>query len=369
MREFLAANHLRFAPHGKTTMSPELFALQMDDGAWALTLATVQQMRVARAAGIARIVLANELIASADIAYVLEEMRSDPGFEFYCLVDSHEGVRRLAEAAHAQPPGRPLRVLIELGQSGGRAGLRTVESALALAREIKAANPLLSLCGVEGFEGLSQHLPETEAVPRVRALLQAILSAATIIDENGLFSGEEILLSAGGSAFYDLVAETLGCGGFRKPSFVVLRSGCYLTHDAGLYQRSFSEIAQRSPRACAGGAFENALEVWCYVLSVPEPSRAILGAGRRDFGHDAAPPIPLKHFRTGRDLAPAPAGWTIASINDQHAHMMVPPGADVNVGDAIGLGVSHPCTTFDKWRLLYVVDDAYVVQSGVQTFF
>jgi D-serine dehydratase len=153
---------------------------------------------------------------------------------------------------------------------------------------------------------------------------------------------------------------------------VVLRSGCYFTHDAGVYERSFAEVLERSPdaRAVAGG-FQNALEVWAYVLSVPEPGRAILGAGRRDFGHDAGPPRPLKRFRPGRDAAPATAdpAWVIAAINDQHAHMTVPAGADIAVGDMLALGVSHPCTTFDRWRLMYVVDDDYHVRSAIQTCF
>jgi D-serine dehydratase len=123
-------------------------------------------------------------------------------------------------------------------------------------------------------------------------------------------------------------------------------------------------------RAVAGG-FENALEVWAYVLSVPEPGRAILGAGRRDFGHDAGSPRPLKRFRPGCDGAPAAAdpAWEIAAINDQHAHMIFAPANDVAIGDMIALGVSHPCTTFDRWRLMYVVDDDYHVRSAIQTCF
>jgi D-serine dehydratase len=152
----------------------------------------------------------------------------------------------------------------------------------------------------------------------------------------------------------------------------VLRSGCYLTHDAGVYERSFGEVRDRSAtaRGIVGG-FRNALEVWAYVLSVPEPGRAILGAGRRDFGHDAGPPRPLKRFRPGRDSAPsaASAAWEIAAINDQHAHMAFAPGDEVAVGDMVGLGVSHPCTTFDKWRVLFVVDDDYRVVSAVHTCF
>ena len=181
-----------------------------------------------------------------------------------------------------------------------------------------------------------------------------------------------MILSAGGSAYYDLVAERLGEVRLSKPAMLLLRCGCYLSHDVGLYARSFGQVLDRSSAARAvPGRFQNALEVWTYVLSVPEPGRAILGAGRRDFGADIGPPKALKLFRPGRDPAPVAlaAAWEIAAVNDQHAHMTFPSEGDVAVGDMIALGPSHPCTTFDRWRLIYVVDDDYTVTSAIRTCF
>jgi D-serine dehydratase len=59
----------------------------------------------------------------------------------------------------------------------------------------------------------------------------------------------------------------------------------------------------------------------------------------------------------------------MAAVSDQHAHLTVPPGHGVAVGDLVALGPSHPCTTFDKWRTLYLVDDDYTVTEEVPTFF
>jgi D-serine dehydratase len=370
MQAFTAQAGARLAPHGKTTMSPELFARQMADGAWGLTVATVQQMRVALGAGVRRIVLANELVAAQDIEAVLATLQAEPAPEVFVLADSLEGVRRLAARAVGRPH-RPLKVLVEIGYVGGRTGCRSVDTALAVARAIKAAAPGLALAGVEAFEGLNQTLPEAEGAAKVAALLADVAAATRAMDAERLFDGERVMLSAGGSAFYDMVAEGLAGIGLTKPSELVLRSGCYLTHDAGLYERSFREALKRSPAARAiPGGFQNALEVWAYVLSVPEPGRAILGAGRRDFGHDAGPPRPLKHFRPGRDAEPGAAGgWEIVAVNDQHAHMTFPPADGLAIGDMVALGVSHPCTTFDRWRLMYVVDDDYRVVSAIQTCF
>jgi len=372
MRDFVQRTGAKLAPHGKTTLSPQLFARQIADGAWGITLSTAQHVKVARMAGVRRILLANETVSPVEIAWLLGELRADPDLELLCLVDSTAGVRRLADAAAAHPIGRPLGVLLEVGYPGGRAGCRSLAEALAVAQAVRAAEPHLVLRGVEGFEGLHQHLPAEAGAAKVAEFLQAVIEVAERIDAEGLLGGGAPILSAGGSAFYDMVMQAFSGARLSWPPEIILRSGCYLTHDAGLYERSFSEVRDRSATARGiEGRFQNALEVWAYVLSIPEPRRMILGAGRRDFGHDAAMPTALKVFRPGRDSAPrpAPAGWEVVGVNDQHAHVTLPQGADVAVGDMVALGVSHPCTTFDKWRLLLVVDEDYRVTSAVQTFF
>lgn len=371
MRQFVERTGAKLAPHGKTTMCPELFRLQLADGSWAITLATVQQVRVARQAGIDRVLLANELASPRDIAYILEELCEHPSFEFYCLVDSLAGVQRLATAASERRIGRPLQLLVEIGYVGGRTGCRDTEGALAVARAVKAAEPHLMLCGVEGFEGLFGYLPSIEAVPKVRRFLEHVVEGAERIDRAGLIGSDEIILSAGGSAYYDLVTEIFGRARLTRKKSTVLRSGCYLTHDAGWYERLFQDVTERSSTARSiTSRFQNALEVWAYVLSLPEKGRAILGAGRRDFGHDAGPPVPLKHSRPGGSAQPdALFGCEIVTINDQHAHMRCPEGLDIQVGDLVGLGISHPCTTFDRWQLLYVVDDRYTIRAALRTFF
>jgi D-serine dehydratase len=372
MREFVQRTGATLAPHGKTSLSPQLFARQIADGAWGITLSTAQHVKVARMAGVQRILLANEPVGPVETGYLLDEMRADPAFELLCLVDSIEGVQRLAAAAAERPVGRPLEVLLEVGYAGGRAGCRDLASATVVAQAVRDAAPQLALRGVEGFEGLHQHLPAPEGAAKVTDFLQALVCIAEHLDAERLFGAEPAILSAGGSAFYDLVMQVFSGARLSRPPEIILRSGCYLTHDAGLYERSFREVRERSATARdVAGRFQNALEVWAYVLSVPKSRRAILGAGRRDFGHDAAMPSPFKHFRPGRDarVRAAPFGWEIVAVNDQHAHMVLPEGADVRVGDMVALGVSHPCTTFDKWRLIMVANEAYAITSAIQTFF
>lgn len=370
MRDFLARTGAILAPHGKTTLSPQLFALQIADGAWGITLSTAHHVRVARLAGVRRVLLANEPVGRQELATLMAECAADPEFELFCLVDSVEGVRRLSEAVGAANLARPLGVLLEIGDVGGRCGARDMAGAMTVARAV-AAMPDLALRGVEAFEGLHQHSPAGEGATRVRELLSRMVAVAEQLDGEALLADGSPILSAGGSAFYDLVTEIFAGASLSRAPQVILRSGCYLTHDAGLYERSFREARDRSQvvRTIEGG-FHNALEVWAHVLSVPEPARAILGMGRRDFGDDAARPVPLHLFRPGRDAAPgAPPMGRIVAVNDQHAHLALEPGDDVAVGDMIGFGVSHPCTTFDKWRLMAIVNEDYDVISAIETFF
>jgi D-serine deaminase-like pyridoxal phosphate-dependent protein len=310
------------APHGKTTMAPALIRRQLEAGAWGMTAASVPQLTVMRDAGARRVILANQLVGAPEIAWFERERQ---GIEAYCLVDSVAGVHALAAGVRA-----PLPVLIELG--GPRAGCRTLEAALAVADTVE---PPLVLAGVEGFEGT---LPAGEVDPylaRLRELVQAL-------DARGAFAGE-IIATAGGSAFFDRVVEALR---FDRPVRVILRSGCYITHDDGVY-------AESSPLP----ELRAALELWARVLSCPEPGLAIAGFGKRDAPYDLGLPLVRSH-----------AGVRVDALNDQHAFLDDPDGV-LRVGDTVVCGISHPCTAFDKWPLIGVVDDDDVVAGAVRTHF
>jgi D-serine dehydratase len=139
----------------------------------------------------------------------------------------------------------------------------------------------------------------------------------------------------------------------------------------GAYRQAQSKILERNPIAhkMKSGLLP-ALQVWAYVQSIPDPDRAIIGMGKRDAAFDAGFPTPAQHFRPG-DKAPneAPTHWTITKMMDQHAYMQIAVGDDLHVGDMIGFDISHPCLTFDKWRLLPILDANYQVIDMVQTFF
>jgi len=152
----------------------------------------------------------------------------------------------------------------------------------------------------------------------------------------------------------------------------LLRSGCYITHDHGTYKRYVSAVDARL--GCAPGeSLRPALEVWTQVQSCPEPGLAILAVGRRDLSFDIELPMPIARAPRGAmATSGVPASWKITGLNDQHAHLRW-GDADAAlapvVGERIGLGISHPCTTFDKWHWMPMVDADYrVVDAAVMVF-
>jgi len=332
------------APHGKTHMSPQLAARQLAAGACAITVATISQARTYRAFGVSDLILANELVERAGLRWLASELGSDPDFGMVCWVDSVRGVEIMTDALEQAGAGRPLDVCVEVGVDGGRTGCRTVALADAVARAV-VASPHLRLVGVSGYEGALGHDVSPAGRDAVRAYLSTMRAALQRLA--GCFESDDILVSAGGSTHFDLVAEMLTEWPTGLPVRTVLRSGCYLTHDDGLYQRT-------SPLP-----FRPALSVWAQVCSAPEPGLALLTMGRRDVAFDQDLPMP-------RGLP----GSTVVKLNDQHAFVRSDPAGDrIEVGDWIEFGVSHPCTVFDKWQVIPVLDTRNRVVDLIRTFF
>ena len=370
MADFTAQSGVALAPHGKTTMCPQIFERQIDAGAWGITVATVQQLGICVDVGIRRIIMANQLVSRLDVARVVELCNRYADLELYFLIDSLQQWQLVAAEAQRHTLARPLTALLELGLVGGRTGARTVDEALAVARAI-ASTPSVELAGVECYEGLTIIGDADEDARHVGAFLEYVKDVASVCDAERLFTRDTIILSAGGSAVFDIVARELPTL-LSRPVCTILRSGCYVTHDSGLYERMFRALEKRAGgRSQTRSGLRAALEVWTQVQSRPEPTLAILTMGKRDVSYDVDMPRPIAWYRANIHDEPkaAPPEWRITKLNDQHAYLEVPADADLLVGDLLGCGISHPCTTFDKWKLLIEVDDAYNVVGGLRTFF
>jgi D-serine dehydratase len=368
MAEFLHRTGVSICPHGKTTMAPQLFHRQLADGAWGITLATAQEVRIAYEHGVKRILMANELVGGDFIRWLQQTLDRDPGFDFTCLVDSAEGVQRLGSAAQGD---RQIAVLVELGIHGGRTGVRSLEEGLAVARAVKAS-PHLALRGVECYEGILMTKDPAQDVAAITTWLDLLGDLAHRCAAEELFETDEVILTAGGSAYFDLVVRRLARLDLGRVSRVLLRSGCYLSHDAGHYAQLVNLLEERLPEAWRSPThLTPALEIWGQVISRPEPTLAFLNLGKRDAGHDLGLPKPARWFRKGLHAAPlrAPDSWRLQTLYDQHAKLEIPADAELRFGDLVGCTISHPCTTFDKWKVVFSVDDDYRVVEAIQTFF
>jgi D-serine dehydratase len=359
MAQFVAGNDVLLAPHAKTTMSPELIAAQIDSGCWAMTAATPWQTQTLRALGVGRIVLANELAEPAAIHWLSDELERDPGFELLCLIDSVTGVELLERELAAAGATRPLPVMLEVGTSDGRAGVRTIAAAREAASAVAQASRL-ELIGVEFFEGLHIDASDLDAtITEVDRQLEDVHSVATQLLEDGLLASA--FVSIGGSAMFDRVLVR-----FPRPEWrVALRSGCYVSHDGGHYDH-VSPLAKRGNEP---DPLLNAIEVWGVVLSRPEPEVAIVGVGKRDAPYDISPPQAECWRRADGRSGGRLASSAMLRLNDQHATISVPTSAGLDVGDLVMFSISHPCGAFDRWQVIPVVDEAYRVVDAVHTRF
>jgi D-serine dehydratase len=364
MQQFAREQGVELAPHGKTPMSPQLFAAQLHAGAWGITFANVVQARLGLLAGVPRALIANQVLAADDLAAIAALLRELPSARLLFLVDSIAQLA-LIEAWWQAQPAAPVafEVLLELGLDGGRTGCRSHDEAMALARRLHAS-AAVALAGIECYEGLWAKGRGDDDRALVQGLMQRVQALALQCDREHLFDTGEVLLSAGGSAIFDLVAPGLKLA-LSRPVRGVLRSGCYVTHDHGNYRRYMAAMETRL--GCAHG-LQAALEVWARVQSCPEPGLAILSAGKRDCSYDIEMPIPAWWCRQGA-VMPAPADWKVSAMNDQHAYLRCAAADMPRVGELVGLGVSHPCTTFDKWRWMAVVDERYDVVDALITMF
>ena len=367
MQAWAARKGVQLAPHGKTTLSPELFGLQLQAGAWGMTVANVHQLRLALAAGAQRCIIANQVLAEADLDGLAHVLAQHRGARVWFLVDSMVQLAIIEDWARRRGQAPVFDVLLELGVAGFRTGCRTQDEALTLARAL-AASPAVRLGGLECYEGGLAQCDSAHDSAAVSALVRRVREVALAIDAEALWQDEQVLLSAGGSAIFDLVIPLLTGVPLTRPVQGVLRSGCYITHDHGNYARFLRLVEQREGLS---SSLQPALEVWALVQSVPEPGLALLSAGRRDVSFDQRMPLPVRWAARGSHRIEAtPAHWQVQALSDQHAHMRFDAAGPVPaVGDRVALGISHPCTTFDKWRWMALVDDQARITGAVSLHF
>ncbi|MEG3219458.1 amino acid deaminase [Vibrio gigantis] len=361
MQSFADHHQVKLSPHGKTSMTPDFFRQQLENGAWGITVATPAQAEIAAMAGAKRIIMANQLVGKTNMA-IIEQLIREFDVDFYCCVDSSINVQQLSQ--YFANTKQTLKVLIEFGVPGGRCGCRSPQEVLELAQTIQNS-PSLSLAGIEVYEGV---IHGDNAEQDIRTFLNQALASVESLTSDGLIAGQPIITGAG-SAWYDVVAE---CLANLTDYLAIIRPGCYAIHDTGIYLDAQSKVLQRAQvnqgYACElGGDLESALEVWAYVISRPEPTKLVVGLGKRDVAFDAGLPIAERGYRNGESIPVK--GLTATAVMDQHTFVETDGSSEIEVGDMIAFSTSHPCLTFDKWRYIAISDDEHQVTHWVETCF
>jgi D-serine deaminase-like pyridoxal phosphate-dependent protein len=279
--------------------------------------------------------LANLLVDPAAIRWIASHVLGGEDTGFSCYVESVASVELLdRECGKAGPAGR-LDVLLEVGYLGGRTGVRRLEESLGVARAVNQSEHL-RLIGVAGYEGRMPGAATGEPAG-LDVYLESIAQTARQLNAGGLFeAGRVPVVTAGGSSYFDRVVARLGPDRFDFPVQTVLRSGCYLTHDHGIYRRTSPLDGRGTP---TGPRLQPAFELLASVLSRPEPTLVIVGFGRRDVPIDDQLPVVLGRYGKDGRRSDAP-GVRVAKLNDQHAFdVMLGPSSEVRKACEGSLGL------------------------------
>ena len=342
MHGWCAERGLALAPHGKTTLAPQLIRRQLDAGAWGDDRRDRApgggDARRRRAAGDHR----QRARRAAEIER-LERERARPG--------SRVLPRRLGRGRGRRSPprvrARRCRVLIELGGAGARAAA-TDEQARAVAAAVAAA-PRLALAGVEGLEGGLGADREPATLAAVDAFLDAWRLVAALDARRRVRGRDEIVAARAAARYFDRVVERLRS---RPQPPVHVAAQRLLPHPRPRDLRGGLAAAASCGRRC---------ELWARGPLLPEPGLAIAGFGKRDAPYDVGLPV----VELGRELARGAARRGA----QRPARLPRSTDGELRVGDLVVCGISHPCTAFDKWPLLALVDDDDLVIGAMRTLF
>lgn len=368
MLAYCKQNGLKIAPHAKTPMSPDLARRLIAAGAWGASVANLQQASVLLAHGIEHLILANEIGGRRSGERLGDLLAQYPAAECLVFADSIDTLDALAAAG--QKGKRPVSVLLELG--AGRCGARDLQAIEALLGHAQQHRQYIAVKGIAAYEGSAEADSEAAKIKKIQALLQLCIQAAERV--RSTFKLDQTIFSVGGSHYFDLVGDAVRQT--HIPGLVpILRSGAIFFLDHGVYQKSLQEMDQRCRDAqgkptTPAGRFAPAMRLWAEVLSHPEPDLYICGMGKRDVSHDLDLPTPLAIYRDGQRLTQSGMGLKVVELNDQHA-FLASDGATAPAlvpGDIIEFGISHPCTCFDKWNLVYGLQGD-TISAAYKTYF
>jgi len=319
MAAALRGTNVRLRAHAKAHKCPEIARRQVALGAVGVCCQKVSEAAVFVAAGIADVLVTNEVMGDAKLRHLAELARSA---RMGVLVDHPLQVRALAAAAQAHAV--VIDVYVEIDVGAGRCGVAPGQEAVQLAREI-AASPSLRFAGLQCYQGTAQHMraPEERAAA-IGSAVEAARATKNAIEACGI-PVERV--TGGGTASF---LHERDSGVFNE-----IQAGSYAFMDRDYGDNRLGEGDVR---------FEHALFVRTTVMSRPTAGRAVVDAGLKASSVDSG----------------MPSVWTRPDLryvkaSDEHGVLDTPDAAAVSLGDVLMLVPGHCDPTFNLYDELVCI--------------
>jgi len=267
-------------PHVKTHKTPALACMQLGDGVFGVTCATVGEAEAMAEAGIVDLLIANEIVSPEKIERIA---RLATAARVIIAVDSELGIELLAAAA-ASHVGSQIEVLVDVDVGMNRCGVRSTEELVHLTKLV-LKTPRLRFAGLMGYEGRLRADAENRKgrLDRARTTLEA---AKSTLEKQGI--PVDVVSGAGTSTFIDSLTS---------PVLTELQAGTYVLMEAALDGLKLPFIDA------------------CYVLATVisrSTDGAVLDAGRKSITIDSGPP------KVSLD------GASVVVMNEEHTVLRTP---------------------------------------------
>lgn len=378
MKKYSDANNVYLAPHCKTSMSPQLLNKIEELGCWGFTAANNQQLMVLLQMGVKKIILANLITNESNLLNIFELLKKHKHVsELYVCVDSRFGVNLINKISKKYSFNKKIKVLIEIGITNSRSGIRNLSALKSLIKSIVKLPPNFILSGILFYEGAAKSNNYQITLKKVKKIIMFGITCINFLARNNLIRNDEYIISGGGSEFFDLVVFYIRKFNKFKKTRIIIRPGSYIAYGHGYYMSVLKKLDIRKKILIknkiykASELFSPSLELWAYIISQQDDGKAILNFGKRDVSYDLGLPIPLAIYRNSKLIKKIEKNNKIKifKLNDQHAFIKFNKGFDIKVGDLLKFGVSHPCITLDNWNTLFMINSNYLIKEGIKTFF
>ena len=310
---------IRLRPHGKNHKAPEILAMQVAAGGTVsgVCAAKVSEAEVFVDAGAGNVLVANQVVDPAKIRRLAALAERVPTT---VAVDSAAQVALLARGTASSRAA--LGVVIEVDTMMGRAGVRSVEQAVALARRV-VATPGLEFRGVMSHQVLRGAGDRANRFAEGGRYMERALEAKRAIEDAGI---DMDIVSTGESWTYDVAAT--------YPEVTEIEGGTYV----------FMEVPYAYMRE-----FRFALRVMGRVVARPDARTAIGDV-----------PIDAIGAPNGLPTLEGPDGVTVTGIDHHGVVLSGDTDVPLGVGDPFFLLTHQQDVTVNRWDRYVGVRDGFV---------